>query len=141
MWVRSLGQEDPLEEDRATHSSILAWRIPWTEEPGSLQSMGSQRVKTWLKWLSMQILKEWALPWKRIPLSLGDQRTIEYARAKNSFILNITTNSRINNHLSHTICRKMNFYCFSFNILHCKMETSALHFKSYFLSFYFLNLF
>ena len=43
-WVRSLGQEDPLEEGMATHSSILAWRIPWTEEPGRLQSIGSQRV-------------------------------------------------------------------------------------------------
>ena len=42
--VRSLGREDPLEEDMATHSSILAWRIPWTEEPGGLESMGSQRV-------------------------------------------------------------------------------------------------
>ena len=39
-WVRSLGQRDPLEEEMATHSSILAWRIPWTEEPGGLQSMG-----------------------------------------------------------------------------------------------------
>ena len=43
-WVRSLGRENPLEEGMATHSSILAWRIPWTEEPGRLQSMGSQRV-------------------------------------------------------------------------------------------------
>ena len=43
-WVQSLGQEDPLEKGMATHSSILAWRIPWTEEPGGLQSMGSQRV-------------------------------------------------------------------------------------------------
>ena len=43
-WVRSLGWEDSLEEEMATHSSILAWRIPWTEEPGRLQSMGSQRV-------------------------------------------------------------------------------------------------
>ena len=43
-WVRSLGWEDPLEKEMATHSSILAWRIPWTEEPGGLQSMGSQRV-------------------------------------------------------------------------------------------------
>ena len=43
-WVQSLGQEDPLEKGVATHSSILAWRIPWTEEPGGLQSMGSQRV-------------------------------------------------------------------------------------------------
>ena len=43
--VRSLGQEDPLEKEMATHSSILAWKIPWTEEPGELQSVGSQRVK------------------------------------------------------------------------------------------------
>ena len=42
--VRSLDQEDPLEKGLAPHSSILAWRIPWTEEPGGLQSMGSQRV-------------------------------------------------------------------------------------------------
>ena len=44
MQVQSLGQEDPLEEGTATHSSILAWRIPWTEELGGLQSTGSQRV-------------------------------------------------------------------------------------------------
>ena len=42
--VQSLGQEDLLEKEMATHSSILAWKIPWTEEPGRLQSMGSQRV-------------------------------------------------------------------------------------------------
>ena len=42
--VQSLGREDPLEKEMATHSSILAWRIPWTEEPGGLQSTGSQRV-------------------------------------------------------------------------------------------------
>ena len=42
--VRSLGREDPLEKEMATFSSILAWKIPWTEEPGRLQSMGSQRV-------------------------------------------------------------------------------------------------
>ena len=44
MWVRSLGQEDPLEKEIATYSSILALKIPWTEEPGGLQLMGSQRV-------------------------------------------------------------------------------------------------
>ena len=44
-WVQSLGQEDPLEEGMATHSSILAWRIPWTEEPGGLQSIRSHRVE------------------------------------------------------------------------------------------------
>ena len=43
-WVQSLGWEDPLEEGMAIYSSILAWRMPWTEEPGGLQSMGSQRV-------------------------------------------------------------------------------------------------
>ena len=43
-WVPSLGQEDPLEKEMATHSSTLAWKIPWTEKPGRLQSMGSQRV-------------------------------------------------------------------------------------------------
>ena len=45
--VRSLGQEDPLEKEMATHSSTLAWKIPWTEEPGRLQSMGKQRVTIW----------------------------------------------------------------------------------------------
>ena len=44
-WVRSLGWEDPLEKEMAPHSSSLAWKIPWTEEPGRLQSMGSQRVR------------------------------------------------------------------------------------------------
>ena len=43
-WVRFLGQEDPLEKEMATHSSVPAWRIPWPEEPGGLQSMGSQRI-------------------------------------------------------------------------------------------------
>ena len=43
--VQSLGWEDPLEKGMATHSSVLAWKIPWTEEPGRLQSMGSQRVR------------------------------------------------------------------------------------------------
>ena len=43
-WVQSLGREDPLEKEMATHSSTLAWKIPWTKEPGRLQSMGSQRL-------------------------------------------------------------------------------------------------
>ena len=43
-WVRSLGREDPLEKEMAIHSRTIAWKIPWTEEPGRLQSMGSQRV-------------------------------------------------------------------------------------------------
>ena len=44
-WVQSVGQEDPLEKEMATYSSILAWRIPWTEEPGGLQSMRSKRSR------------------------------------------------------------------------------------------------
>ena len=51
-WVRSPGREDPVEKGMATHSSILAWRMPWSEESDRLQSMGSQS-RTWLKWLSM----------------------------------------------------------------------------------------
>ena len=45
IWVQSLGQEDPLEKEMATHSSALAWKIPWTEEPAGLQPMGLQRVR------------------------------------------------------------------------------------------------
>ena len=45
-WIWSLGQEDPLEKEMATHSSILAWKIPWREEPGRLQSMGSKKSDT-----------------------------------------------------------------------------------------------
>ena len=45
-WVQSLGWEDPLEKEMATHSSILAWRTPWTEEPGGLQSVGSKELDT-----------------------------------------------------------------------------------------------
>ena len=56
-WVRSLGQEDSLEKEMATHSSILVWKIPWTEEPGGLQSMGSQRVgHDWATSLSLNLL-------------------------------------------------------------------------------------
>ena len=44
LWVQSLGWEDPLEEEMATHSHVLAWEIPWTEEPGRLQFMGPQRI-------------------------------------------------------------------------------------------------
>ena len=50
-WVHFLGQEDPLEKEIATHSSILAWRIPWTEEPGGLQFVGSQASDTTSRYL------------------------------------------------------------------------------------------
>ena len=54
MQVRFLGWEDPLEEEMATHSSILAWRIPWTEDPGGLQSCRVSKSQTRLKQLNMQ---------------------------------------------------------------------------------------
>ena len=54
-WVWSLGWEDVLEKEMATHSAILAWKIPWTEEPGRLQSMGSQRV--WHDWVTFYIME------------------------------------------------------------------------------------
>ena len=57
--VQSLGWEDPLEKEMATHSSILAWRIPWMEEPGRLQSMGSQRVGH--EWVTSLSLRTWTL--------------------------------------------------------------------------------
>ena len=57
-WVQSLGQEDPLEESMATHSSILAWKTPWTEEPNGLPSMGSQRVRH--ERVQMAVVLEWS---------------------------------------------------------------------------------
>ena len=75
-WVRSLGQADPLEKEVATHSSILAWKIAGTEEPGGLQSMGLQRVgHDWVTSLSLSLLSEvhhWA--------SLVDQSVITSLR-------------------------------------------------------------
>ena len=59
-WVRSLDREDPLEKEMATHSSSLAWRIPWTEEPCGLQSMGSQESDT-TEWLSLHWSSSWFL--------------------------------------------------------------------------------
>ena len=55
-WVPSLGQKDPLEKEMATHSSILAWEIPWSEEPGALQSVGLQRVRHDLETQRQQLI-------------------------------------------------------------------------------------
>ena len=58
-WVQSLGGEDPLKKEMATHPSLLAWRIPWTEEPGGLQSMGSRKSWMWLSdWAHSRIRQE-----------------------------------------------------------------------------------
>ena len=67
-WVRSLGWEDPLEKEMATHSSVLAWRIPGMGEPGGLQSMGSHRVRHDGSDLAAAVaasILAWKIPWKR----------------------------------------------------------------------------
>ena len=80
--VRSLGREDPLEKEMATHSSTLAWKIPWKEEPGRLQSMGSQRVgHDWATALSLS--QQWPQDWKRsvfipIPKKSNDKECSNY---------------------------------------------------------------
>ena len=76
-WVLSLGQEDPLEKGKATHSRILAWRMPWTEEPGGLQSIGSQRVGH--NWVTNTFMVMWwtshvALVVRNLPANAGDVR-------------------------------------------------------------------
>ena len=71
IWVWFLGWEDPLEEGVATHSSILAWRIPWTEEPGGLQSMRSLRVRhDWVTSLSLFTFMHWRRKWQPTPVFL-----------------------------------------------------------------------
>ena len=67
IWVQSLGREDPLEKEMATNSSILAWKIPWTEEPGRLQPMGLQRVRH--EWATLFSLSLYVQKWP--PCSLG----------------------------------------------------------------------
>ena len=78
-WVQSLGREDPLEKEMATHSSILAWRIPWTEEPGGLQSTVSQ---SWTRFHFHfhGVLKARILKWFAFPFSIGPRfvRTLHH---------------------------------------------------------------
>ena len=70
-WVRSLGQEDPLEKGMTIHTSILAWRIQWTEEPGGLQFIGSQRVGHDRATNTAPLLLTAKIPLKVIPSTLG----------------------------------------------------------------------
>ena len=70
-WVRFLGWEDPLEEEMAPHSSTLAWKIPWTEEPGGLQSLGSLTVRhDWATSLSLFTFMHWRRKWQPTPVFL-----------------------------------------------------------------------
>ena len=77
IWVQSLDQEDPLEEGMATHSGILTWRIPWTEEPGGLQSVGSQ---SWTQLKAMAPHSRtfaWKIPWTEKPGRLQSMGSLE----------------------------------------------------------------
>ena len=67
-WLQSLGREDPLEKEMAIHSSTLAWKIPWTEEPGRIQSMGSQRVRH--DWATSLHFMHWRRKWQPTPVFL-----------------------------------------------------------------------
>ena len=70
-WVQSLGQEDSLEKEMANHFSTLAWKIPWTEDPGGLQSMGSLRVgHNWATSLSLFTFMHWRRKWQPTPVFL-----------------------------------------------------------------------
>ena len=70
-WARSLGWEDPLEKEMAPHSSTLAWKIPWTEKPGRLQAMGSQRDRhDWVTSLSLFTFMHWRRKWQPTPVFL-----------------------------------------------------------------------
>ena len=76
-WVQSLGQEDPMEKEMATHSSILAWEIPWTEEPGGLQSTGLQS-RTWLSDSHTHPVTVFLEKWHEIPaLRFDEQRSVQ----------------------------------------------------------------
>ena len=79
-WVLSLGQEDPLEKEMEIHSSILAWRIPWTEEPSGLQSMGPQRVRHDLVTNTTKCARQCTSDFHRMPhLILTDLEVIIYS--------------------------------------------------------------
>ena len=77
-WVQSLGQEDPLEKEMATCSSILAWRIPWTEEPGRLQSMGSQeldmteQINTQISFTIVKVKMDIFFIFQHLPIALSE---------------------------------------------------------------------
>ena len=70
--VQSLGGEDPLKKGMTTHSSVLAWRIPWTEEPGGLQSLGSQRIRhEWRDWACTSFIYIWKLSLRGLDFCQG----------------------------------------------------------------------
>ena len=134
--VRSLGWEDPLEKEMAAHSSILAWKIPWTVEPGRLLSTGSQRVGhdwvtslhfTWPLICGIKIWHKWTYPWNRITQrtdcwllrqrGVGGKREWEagVSRSKSVYILWINNKVLLYSTGNYTLCHMITI----FNILSC----------------------
>ena len=87
-WVQSLGQEDPLEKETATYSSILAWEIPWTEEPGRIQSMGPQRVRNNLA-TKQQQQQQWLETTRTYYLPVLELRSLQWV-GQAAFLLEAT---------------------------------------------------
>ena len=123
-WVRFLGQEDPLEKGMAAHSSVLAWKILWTEEPGSLQSMGSQRVGySWetSTWLSIKVSKFYKLCpviWTT-PLSLSPHVSHSFKFLQISW-------GQISSHTPFFFCFNILIYWWISSLLVSHIEISSL---------------
>ena len=113
-WVRSLGWEDPLEKETATHSSTPAWKIPWTEEPGGLQSMGSQRVgHDWATSLSQLNSSTSEIAWIQ-------QDELRESRFRNqSSVIRLPSNS---NSATYWLGAQANFTSICFAFLICEMK-------------------
>ena len=127
--VRSLGWEDPLEKETANHSSTLAWKIPWAEEPGSLQSMGLQRVgHDWATSLSLSVLSNSMTPWTvthQAFLSIGFPRQ-EYLNRLRFPLLGDLPKPRDRTGVSCTSCIAGGFFILSHPI-NTVQNTFAFH--------------
>ena len=130
MWetrVRSLGQEDPLEKEMATHSSIFAWRIPWMEEPGGLQSTGSQRVghdwaESFITDMNILINISWFM-WTHI--SLGFYLCVKL-KTFQIFLFHICSWEVHHQSISHFLLRYPTFFLDSFKNVSCHYFSAIL---------------
>ena len=133
-WAWSLGQDDPLEKGMATHSRSLAWKIPWTEEPGGLQSMGLQRVRH--IWMTNTFTNTLNKTGTESPLDVWKDSTINHLRATVLKNICLTTMSRVYpwGHEwkvppPHYISKKLLEHFFSF-YQKLRVPTSEFHFEN-----------
>jgi len=106
-WVRSLGQENPLEKGMTIHSSILAWRIPWTEEPGRLQSMGLKRVGCYVKSLLFFLVDQYSFIciYHKAFIYSSLSRYLSYFQ-----FLATTNKAALNSYVSLCVDKSLNFF-------------------------------